>query len=203
MRCGLIDTGNRNHFRMKATRLFFLVFPLFFSCGLSAQNKHTIRIGAGVNVRSSVDDDRLRVGPSLAVEYGRTINAYFSVAAEIHTDMCKNGAASDLYGAGVGLRGMFTPFPKKFRWVKVGVGATYDHCKYLYGVHVQDAEGQSVLKHMRHSADYWGIDFPIRGYLIDSRRFEFYAFYNIKTMFSDGRYYWNYSHGGLAFGVKF
>ncbi len=77
MRCGLIDIGNRNRFRMKATRLFFLVFPLFFSCGLSAQNKHTIRIGAG---------------------------------------------------------------------------ATYDHCKYLYGVHVQDAEGQSVLKHMRHSA---------------------------------------------------
>lgn len=184
---------------MKATRLFFFLLSLFFSCSLSAQNKNTVRVGVGVNVRSRVDNDRLTVGPSLSVEYGRTVNAYFSVAAEIHTDMCKNGAAADLYAAGVGLRGMATPFPKKFRWVKVGVGATYDRCKYLYGVQGEE----TVLKHMQHSADYWGIDFPVRAYLIDSQRFEFYAFYNIKTMFTDGRYVWNYSHGGLAFGVKF
>lgn len=188
---------------MKATRLFFFLLPLFFSCSLSAQNKNTIRVGAGVNVRSSVDNDRLRVGPSLSVEYGRSVNSYFAVAVEIHTDMCKNGTASDLYGAGIGLRGMVTPFPKKFRWIKVGVGATYDRCKYLYGVRVQNEDEQPVVKHMQHAADYWGIDFPIRAYLIDSRRFECYAFYNIKTMFTDGSYYWNYSHGGLAFGVRF
>ena len=186
---------------MKATKFLFLLVSIVFSWSLSAQDKNTIRVGAGINIRSNVDNDRLAVGPSLSVEYGRTINSYFSVAAEIHTDMCKDGAASDLYAAGVGLRGMVTPFPKKFRWIKVGIGATYDRCKYLYGV--QNEEGQSVLKHMQHAADYWGIDFPIRAYLIDSRRFEFYAFYNFKTMFSDGRYYWNYSHGGLAFGVKF
>ncbi len=116
---------------MKATRLFFFLLPLFFSCSLSAQNKNTIRVGAGVNVRSSVDNDRLRVGPSLLVEYGRSVNSYFAVAVEIHTDMCKNGTASDLYGAGVSLRGMATPFPQKFRWVKVGVGTTYDRYKYL------------------------------------------------------------------------
>lgn len=188
---------------MKATRLFFALLLLSFSCTLSAQNKNTIRVGTGINVRSSVDNDRLTVGPSLLVEYGRTINAYFSAAAEIHTDMCKNGAASDLYAAGVSLRGMITPFPKRFRWVKIGVGATYDHCKYLYGVHIQDEDEQSALKHIQYSADYWGIDFPIRAYFIDSRRFEFYAFYNIKTMFTDGKYCWNYSHGGLAFGVRF
>ena len=188
---------------MKATRLFFFLLSLFFSCSLSAQNKNTIRVGAGVNVRSSVDNDRLSAGPSLLVEYGRSVNSYFAVAVEIHTDMCKNGTASDLYGTGVSLRGMATPFPQKFRWVKVGVGATYDRCKYLYGVHFKDKEGQSVLKHMQHSAGYWGIDFPIRAYFIDSRQFEFYAFYNIKTMFAGGRYHWNYSHGGLAFGVRF
>ena len=123
---------------MNAIRLFFLLGPLLFSWSLAAQNKNTIRVGAGVNVRSNVDNDRLAVGPSLSVEYGRTIDAYFSVAAEIHTDMCKEGAASDLYAAGVGLRGMVTPFPKKFRWVKVGVGATYDHCKHLYGVRTEE-----------------------------------------------------------------
>lgn len=187
---------------MKATKLFFFLFLLSFSCSLSAQNKNTIRVGAGVNVRRNVDNDRLTVGPSLLAEYGRTLNTYFSVAVEIHTDMCKNGAVSDLYAAGVGLRGMVTPFPKKFRWVKVGVGATYEHCKYLYGVRTQEADGHG-LKHMRFSADYWGIDFPIRAYFIDSRRFEFYAFYNIKTIFADSKYSWNYSNGGLAFGVKF
>lgn len=187
---------------MKIKLLFVIL--LVASGTLSAQNRNSIRVGAGINVREGrPDENTLKIGPSLFVEYGREINPYFSIALDLHTDMCKYGKYSNLHALGVSLRGILTPLPKKFRWVKIGVGATYERRRDIYGSDRTDDDANASKKYMQFVSNYWGIDFPIRVYAIDNKLFELYAFYNLKTMFAEGKYFWNYSNGGVAFGVKF
>ena len=182
--------------------LFF--FLLFFSCSISAQDRNAVRVGVGVNVRNSrPDNGTLEVGPSLFVEYGREINRYLSIAANVHTDMNEYGDFANLHALGVSVRGIVTPLPKWFRWIKIGVGATYEYRKDIYGINPKSGDGSGIKGYRQHTSHYWGIDFPLRAYFIDNSRYELYAFYELKTLFAENRYFWNYSNGGAAFGVKF
>ncbi|WP_195289552.1 hypothetical protein [Alistipes finegoldii] len=188
---------------MKFLKLVFS-FLLVASGTLSAQNQNVIRVGVGMNVRDGLSDgSNLKIGPSLFVEYGREINHFFSIALNIHTDMSKYDDYANLHSLGISVRSLFTPFPKIFRWVKVGVGATYERRRDIYGTELSVDDAIVGMKYHQISSNYWGIDFPIRAYAIDNKRFELYAFYNLKTMFAEGKYFWNYSNGGIAFGVKF
>lgn len=172
---------------------FFLVFPI----NLTAQNKNAVRIGVGVNIRNSWPSEKnLVVGPSLFVEYGREINSYISLGANIHCDMNKYGEFNNLNAFGVSLRTIVTLLPKKFRWIKIGIGATYENRRDIYGENIICGNEKEIVAYNQATIHLWGFDFPIRAYLIDNKRFEFYAFYELKTMFMKGEYCWNYSNGG-------
>ena len=177
--------------------IIFLFSVLITPTGLYARNQkmNSLRAGIGINVHDHYYG--LSAGPSQFIEYNREINGYFSAGLSLHTD--------------VSLRYMVSPFAylKWLDWIEIGVGLTYEYRNAMWKSNgnqfiVQD-DGETVSYHrLTHEGRHHvGFDFPFRAYIIDNDRFELFLFYELKTIFYKNDYFWDYSNGGVMFGVKF
>jgi hypothetical protein len=120
--------------KMKTKMNKIIVFVIIsFLCGNTfAQNeaKNVIRVGAGVNVVHN-SNGKYQIGPALIGEYQRTLSKYVGLTADIAIEMInyrKHHDSSEIFGA-VGT--MFTPFPNKFKWIKLGVDLSFMYCESL------------------------------------------------------------------------
>ena len=67
-----------------------------------------------------------------------------------------------------------------------------------------DSDGMegTIYCAVKNDIGYVGIDLPVRLYLIDNSRFQLMMFYDFKTLFKEKQHFWNYSVGGIMFGVR-
>ena len=162
--------------------IIFLFSVLITPTGLYARNQkmNSLRAGIGINVHDHYYG--LSAGPSQFIEYNS-----------------------------VSLRYMVSPFAylKWLDWIEIGVGLTYEYRNAMWKSNgnqfiVQD-DGETVSYHrLTHEGRHHvGFDFPFRAYIIDNDRFELFLFYELKTIFYKNDYFWDYSNGGVMFGVKF
>lgn len=204
--------------RWEVSRLFsfepVIVFLILISpTGLYARNRkmNSLRAGIGINVHEHYYG--LSAGPSQFIEYNREINGYFSAGLSLHTDQARLRYTTDdhINKIGVSLRYMVSPFAylKWLDWIEIGVGLTYEYRNAMWKSNgnqfiVQD-DGETVSYHrLTHEGRHHvGFDFPIRAYIIDSARFELFAFFEIKTAFFDRSFGVNHYDAGLMFGMKF
>lgn len=111
----------------------------------------------------------------------------------------------------MGLKVLVVPFASVgwLDWLEIGAGLSCD-CRIdtrengVYPYPVEDNGEEVTYYHMDQFRDFlFGFDFPIRAYIIDSARFELFAFFEIKTAFFDRSFGVNHYDAGLMFGVKF
>lgn len=182
-------------------RLVILLVTLYCMPFAYAQDQRALRVGIGVNVRDNYPNaTSLKVGPSIFAEYERCITNHIAIGVNLHFDISEYGSDHSLNDVGISFRGIYTPFPDRFGRFKLGVGATYEYRQNFHQPNLSDDQTAARYKNTEH---LWGFDFPIRFYLLESNRYEVFAFYELKTMITGGSYIWNYSNGGITFGVKF
>lgn len=180
--------------------------------GSAAQGRNSLRIGAGVNLHTpKTFTGHSSVGQSIFAEYGREINRYLSAAANLHTDLTYVNPRWNGHDIGLGLKVLVVPFASVgwLDWLEIGAGLSCD-CRIdtrengVYPYPVEDNGEEVTYYHMDQFRDFlFGFDFPIRAYIIDSARFELFAFFEIKTAFFDRSFGVNHYDAGLMFGVKF
>lgn len=200
---------------MKRLLVLSSILSLVLFCPLEAReaDKNTLRVGTGINIQGADESYRksgFAVGPSLYAEYDRAFSNYFSLSANLHWDGCNYGLLKDLSDVSVGLRAMFRPFPKGFRYLELGVGTT---AEYRYQImsrvsNYTSGMGKPMwsISHSRGNYAVWGFDVPIRLYLIDNEVFDLSISYAFKfnVDFRSGFDAWlRYSNVSVLFGVKF
>lgn len=184
---------------MKRGVLIVLMFLLATSSLLAQEKGFSLKTGAGVNVTLSYKgygaSSRHSIGPAMITEGTYQFNQWLSTGINIHTSLTKVGKNGLEYNLGGGLRGYVRPFGRKFKYLELGVGLT--------GVYRKEAGLLWNTSYGEWNYGYFGIEYPVRAYIIDNSKYQLMMFYDFKTIFEDRRYFWNYSVGGLMFGVRF
>lgn len=190
-------------------KLSLAIIIIFCTFGLSAQEKcFSMKVGVGFNVSAGSDYYRAagdKVGPSMTSEITYLFNRWLSTGFNIHMNNTKIGDNARKSDYGVSLRGYVRPFARRFKWIEVGMGITGVY-RSGAGVREWHAVDGTVMNVVYNDYDlfYFGFDFPLRCYLIDNSKYQLLLYYDLKTIFDKGgKYLWNYSNGGLMFGVKF
>lgn len=185
-------------------RLLALIAILLFPVCLSAQNRFSLKVGGGIAVYGSDDENSGdKIGHSLVTEFTYSVTNWFSAGLNVHMGMCNTGNEHHVSETGASLRGLFRPFPKKFRFLELGVGLTGMYRVYNTNYNVYEQEHLTCYYNGNRSYGAVGIDFPVRLYAIDSQRFQLMFYYDFKTLFNSGVYYLSNSNGGAMFGIKF
>jgi hypothetical protein len=191
--------------------IIFLLMSCFAVSGLSAQEKGlSVKIGGGVNVilqnKAYVASASHSLGPAVAAECTYQFNPWFSAGLNVHSSSYKSGkfgVNQDFDGA---LRGYLRPLGSMFRYLEVGMGVTGLY-RNTAGVvsYTYDSDGMegTIYCAVKNDIGYVGIDLPVRLYLIDNSRFQLMMFYDFKTLFMEKQHFWNYSVGGIMFGIRF
>lgn len=178
---------------MRIITCLFCVAFLVYHTNVRSQDKHKVCIGLGINVRDSWPNaNALKIGPSIMFDYGYKLNPKVSVGLNVHSDISTYGKTSSLCDIGLSVRCITTPFVKTIDWLRCGIGLTFEYRRNFL-----ENPGASNIEHL------FGVDFPIQLVCLNNSRFELYLFYDLKTMFDNTRYYWNYSNGGICWGIKF
>lgn len=185
---------------------FFLIAVMaiiWFPASIFAQNRFSLKAGGGIAVYGSEEKvGGLKLGHSMLAEATYSVTNWFSAGLNVHTAMCNTGNEHHISETGASLRGLFRPFPKKFRWLELGAGLTGMYCVYNTNYLIDKQEYINCYHNGSQTFSSFGIDFPIRLYAIDSSRFQLMFYYDFKTLINRS-YYLNNSNGGVMFGVKF
>lgn len=185
-------------------RLLAVTVILLIPVCLSAQNRFSLKAGGGIAVYGSEEEsNNLKVGHSMVTEFTYSVNNWFSAGLNVHMGMCKSSSEHWVSETGASIRGLFRPFAKWFRFLELGIGVTGMHRVYNTNYNVIEQEYLTCYYNSNKSFGAVGIDFPIRLYAIDSKRFQLMFYYDFKTLFDSGSYYLSNSNGGVMFGIKF
>ncbi len=183
--------------------LISVVAILLFPMSTLAQGRFSLKAGGGIAVYGSEEKiGGLKVGHSMITEATYSVTNWFSAGLNVHMAMCNTGNEHHISETGASLRGLFRPFPKKFRWLELGVGLTGMYCVYNTDYVVDKQDYLNCYHNSNRTFGSVGIDFPVRLYVIDSSRFQLMFYYDFKTLINRS-YYLNNSNGGVMFGVKF
>jgi hypothetical protein len=194
---------------MKTKMNKIIVFVIIsFLCGNKlAQNeaKNVIRIGAGVNICDQLNGDKYMIGPVLGTEYQRILSKYIGITVNLSISVNHYGKNYDFTKVFGSVGSLITPFPDKFRWIKMGIGLSLQHGEDYWGIE-RNLQVSDIYydfdQYFRYSGYRFGIHFPIRVYFIDNSKYELFVSYKIKTVFRSGLKMDNIPLC-LGFGVKF
>ena len=180
--------------------VFIILILMHVTSALCAQDKgFSLKTGAGVNVTLSYKaygaTSRHSIGPAMITEGTYQFNQWLSTGINIHSSLTKVGKNGLEYNLGGGLRGYVRPFGRKFKYLELGVGLT--------GVYRREAGLVWNTSYDEWEYGFFGIEYPVRAYIIDNSKYQLMMFYDFKTIFAGQQYLWNYSVGGLMFGVRF
>lgn len=184
-----------------------LTMPGFSSGAQSvdAARKNSIRAGAGIHVFGrSADGDG--IGPSMYIGYSRKVYDYFSMDLQLYASQSVASKIHYNHRIGASLRGMVRPlaFSRWTRWLEMGAGVTYTYENVQHCPSYVTIEEKIQYSIRQAGSGLFGLDFPIKAYLMDNDRFELSVFYEFNLTFYElGKATWNYSNCGIMFGVKF
>lgn len=195
------------------TMVKVLVFSLFLVFSFvndgHAQNRFSLNAGTGIYISGTVDDNGHDVvGPMIGTEFIWQLNNWFSVGTNLNLGVCQEGAESRKSDLGLSARAYFRPFAGKFRFLELGAGPSVSFSNHtgnlLTDLTDQGYEGW-ILKEFRDvSYVVFGVDFPIRLYVIDNPKYRLSISYDIKpVVFLKHGFLWTHSTASLLFGVKF
>ncbi len=171
---------------------------------LSGQGRHSIKIGVGTNLMWDVDNgynyDKsmgtiYTLGPTLHIDYGYKLNKYIELGVNAFSLTNRYGASYDAMAIGALAKFVYTPLPKTFRHVRLGVGAGWINTQYL----------RTDLMARTQRRNEFAFDYYIRAYAIDNERFELYGSYGLSYSYYAPQkiLFWTHSNVSLHFGVKF
>lgn len=194
--------------RVKA-QIFSLFLVLFFVNESYAQNRFSLNTGTGIYISGTVDDNGHDVvGPMIGAEFTWQLNNWFSVGTNLNLGICQEGVESRKSDLGLSARAYFRPFAEKFRFLELGVGPSVSFSNHI-GNLVTDLTDQGYEDWVYHefrdvSYTVFGVDFPIRLYVIDNPKYRLSINYDIKpVVFLKHGFLWTHSTASLMFGVKF
>ena len=199
--------------------IMLLVLIISFSSSHAQEmiSSNVLRVGTSLvlfGCNNYKNKFELNLGSQIAVEYSRKISSIYSLDVAFFRQNYHGSRLLEFpeysepeffkhYSTGVSVRNIFSPF-NKARWLRFGIGA---YAEYNVAYKSNDNELFFPIKGM-----YYGISLPIRFYLIDSKRFDLYAYYEFVAAidYSNGgdgsngkNIYQPYNLCGLMFGVKF
>lgn len=199
-------------------RILVILLLLISFTSLHAQekeNSNVLRAGTSLLLKRNYnfrENDKVFAGIQFQLEYSRKFTSYFSLDASFFKSNIKYSYLNNYSGTlvpqfsnsyfyGVSVNGIFTPF-KAIKWLKLGFGGFAE-----YSIDYNSAVSyESYLQRQRNNI--YGINIPIRFYIIDSSKFDLYAYYEyeytdkVSGADKDASYFLNDAFG-LMFGVKF
>ena len=183
---------------MKKILLVLLsLFSLFSLFSVQARNRHSLNVGAGINIvgRTIGQPGVSRIGPAFFLGYHYVLSEYIGLDMDAVAVTNHYGTVSDIEMWGVSARVLITPFPKCFRFLKIGGGIGWT---YMKTIEHQISFGRNIYK--KSSV---GLDASYRLYAIDNSRFELYGSYDMIFRSYYNKFIWLYGQIGINFGVKF
>jgi hypothetical protein len=196
--------------KITMTKIILIIAFVYSYSNVFSQSdaKNVIRIGAGVNFSNHLDnDDKYIVGGiALETEYQRSLSKYIGINVNFAITKTHYGKHYDYIKMFGSVGTIFTPFPDKFRWIKIGIGLSLQKEEDYWGIEremqISDHLFYGYDQYFRYSGYRWGVHFPVRFYIIDNSKYELFVSSKIKTRFISGLEFDNVLLC-LGFGVKF
>jgi hypothetical protein len=183
-----------------------MIFALIILSASSAfgQGRHSIKVGVGANLMWDIDSgynlDKNRgtiysPGPTLHIDYGYKLNNYLELGVNAFSLTNHYGENADAMRLGALANAVFTPLPKTFRYIRIGIGIGWMNFQRIETAPNTRSERRNVF-----AGDYY-----IRAYAIDNSRFELYGSYGLTHQYNPqaNKLFWSHSNISLHFGVKF
>lgn len=199
--------------RLSILLILIISFSSIYAQEMNSSN--VLRTGAALVLRRHDNykgKNKFFPGIQYQLEYSRKFASYFSLDATLYKSDIKYSSLnhwSDVKvphftnagSYGVSAKGIFTPF-KAIKWLKIGVGG---YAEYSIAFNSVSNYEESIY---RRRNMFYGINVPLRFYIIDSNKFDLYAYYEYTaridgSSYSKDTFYFLHDVYGLMFGVKF
>ncbi len=121
-------------------KLMVLTIIIVSAATAFGQGRHSIKIGVGANLNWNLDkgynhDKSMgtiyTLGTTLHIDYGYRLNKYIELGVNAFSLTNRQGEYRDEMGVGALAKFVFTPLPKVFRYIRLGVGAGWINTKHL------------------------------------------------------------------------